>query len=189
MKTLSVINPNAAGIDVGSEKLFVSIAGEDPEVFGTVTNEVYRMRDFLKQRGVTTVAMEATGVYWLYAYAVLEAAGLEVIVVNGRYVRNLPGRKTDMQQFRNVGLTPGVFAERPVFSLWSSAIALKGGWPPPWRDDTSPAVPAPPCLRRPIAREQSPESTAPREGLTRCRTTAPSARLLPKPDPSRAPAL
>ena len=96
MKTLSVINPNAAGIDVGSEKLFVSIAGEDPEVFGTVTNEVYRMRDFLKQRGVTTVAMEATGVYWLYAYAVLEAAGLEVIVVNGRYVRNLPGRKTDM---------------------------------------------------------------------------------------------
>lgn len=96
MKTLSVINPNAAGIDVGSEKLFVSIAGEDPEVFGTVTDEVYRMRDFLKQRGVTTVAMEATGVYWLYAYAVLEAAGLEVIVVNGRYVRNLPGRKTDM---------------------------------------------------------------------------------------------
>ena len=49
MKTLSVINPNAAGIDVGSEKLFVSIAGEDPEVFGTVTDEVYRMRDLLKQ--------------------------------------------------------------------------------------------------------------------------------------------
>jgi transposase len=96
MKTLSVINPNAAGIDVGSEKLFVSIAGEDPEVFGTVTDEVYRMRDFLKQRGVTGVAMEATGVYWLYAYGVLEAAGLAVIVVNGRYVRNLPGRKTDM---------------------------------------------------------------------------------------------
>ena len=77
MKTLSVINPNAAGIDVGSEKLFVSIAGDEPVVFGTVTEEVYRMRDFLKQNGVTTVAMEATGVYWLYAYAVLDccAAG------------------------------------------------------------------------------------------------------------------
>ena len=65
---------------LSSEKLFVSIAGEDSEVFGTVTDEVYRMRDFLKQRGVTTVAMEATGVYWLYAYAVLEAAGLAVIM-------------------------------------------------------------------------------------------------------------
>jgi transposase len=96
MKTLSVINPNAAGIDVGSEKLFVSIAGDEPVVFGTVTDEVYRMRDFLKQNGVTGVAMEATGVYWLYAYGVLEAAGVKVIVVNGRYVRNLPGRKTDM---------------------------------------------------------------------------------------------
>lgn len=96
MKTLSVINPNAAGIDVGSEKLFLSIAGDEPVVFGTVTDEVYRLRDYLKQDGVTTVVMEATGVYWLYAYSVLEAAGLEVIVVNGRYVKNLPGRKTDM---------------------------------------------------------------------------------------------
>ena len=81
---------------MGSEKLFVSIAGDEPAVFGTVTDEVYRMREFLKQKGGTTVAMEATGVYGLYAYAVLEAAGLEVIVVNGRYVRNLPGRKTDL---------------------------------------------------------------------------------------------
>lgn len=96
MKTLSVINANAAGIDVGSEKLFVSIAGDEPVVFGTVTAEVYRMREFLKQNGVSAVAMEATGVYWLYAYGVLEAAGVEVIVVNGRYVKNLPGRKTDM---------------------------------------------------------------------------------------------
>ncbi len=96
MKTLSVINPNAAGIDVGSEKLFLSIAGDEPLVFGTMTNEVYRLRDYVRQHGVTTVAMEATGVYWLYLYSVLEAAGLEVIAVNGRYVKNLPGRKTDM---------------------------------------------------------------------------------------------
>ena len=96
MKTLSVINPQAAAIDVGSEQLHLSIAGDEPVVFGTVTNEVYRLRDYVKGQGVTTVAMEATGVYWLYAYVVLEAAGLEVVVVNGRYVRNLPGRKTDM---------------------------------------------------------------------------------------------
>jgi len=96
MKTLSVINPHAGSLDVGSEKLFLSIAGDEPVVFGTVTDEVYRLRDYVKQHGVTSVAMEATGVYWLYVYSVLEAAGLEVIAVNGRYVKNLPGRKTDM---------------------------------------------------------------------------------------------
>ena len=96
MKTLSVINPNAAAIDVGSEQLHLSIAGDEPVVFGTVTSEVYRLRDYVKAQAVTTVAMEATGVYWLYAYAVLEAAALEVVVVNGRHVRNLPGRKTDL---------------------------------------------------------------------------------------------
>ena len=96
MKSLPVINPHAAAIDVGSEKLHLSIAGDEPVVFGTVTSEVYRLRDYLKGHGVTTVAMEATGVYWLYAYSVLEGGGLEVVVVNGRHVRNLPGRKTDM---------------------------------------------------------------------------------------------
>src|SRR5437867_2310182 len=96
MKSLPVINPHAAAIDVGSEQLHLSIAGEEPVVFGTFTNEVYRLRDYVKAQGVTTVAMEATGVYWMYVYAVLEAAGFELAVVNGRYVRNLPGRKTDM---------------------------------------------------------------------------------------------
>src|SRR5437773_4678673 len=96
MKSLPVINPHAAAIDVGSEQLHLSIAGEEPVVFGTFTNEVYRLRDYVKAQGVTTVAMEATGVYWMYVYAVLEAGGFELAVVNGRYVRNLPGRKTDM---------------------------------------------------------------------------------------------
>lgn len=96
MKTLAVINPHAAAIDVGSEQLHLSIAGDEPVIFGTVTDEVYRLRDYLQGQGTTSVAMEATGVYWLYAYSVLEAAGLEVVVVNGRHVRNLPGRKTDM---------------------------------------------------------------------------------------------
>jgi hypothetical protein len=62
MKTLSVINPNAAGIDLGREKLLVSIAGHEPSVLGTVPEEVYRMRDFLKHKGVRAVAMPATGV-------------------------------------------------------------------------------------------------------------------------------
>jgi hypothetical protein len=96
MKSLPVINPKAAAIDVGSEQLHLSIAGDAPVIFGTVTDEVYRLRDYLKEHSANSVAVEATGVYWLYAYSVLEAAGLEVVVVNGRHVRNLPGRKTDM---------------------------------------------------------------------------------------------
>jgi transposase len=96
MKALPVLDPNAAAIDVGSEKLHVSIAGDTPRVFGTFTVELEALRDWFKAQGVRSVALEATGVYWLYLYEVLEAAGLEVVVVNGRHVRNLPGRKTDM---------------------------------------------------------------------------------------------
>lgn len=95
--TLAVLDPLASFIDVGSEHMHVSIAGGTPEVFGTFTAELYRLRDWLKERGVKSVAMEATGVYWLPVYAVLEEEGLKVIMVNGRQTRNLPGRKTDMK--------------------------------------------------------------------------------------------
>jgi hypothetical protein len=96
MKSLEVINPKAAGIDVGREKFFVSMAGDPPEVFATFPRDVFLLRDYLRRHGVQTVAMEATGVYWLHLYEVLETAGLEVVMVNGRAVRHVPGRKTDM---------------------------------------------------------------------------------------------
>src|SRR5260370_6619469 len=96
MKALPVLDPHAAAIDVGSEKLHVSIGGDVPKVFGTFTGDLETLRDWFKQQEVRTVAMEATGVYWLYLYEVLEAAALEVVVVNGRHVQNVPGRKTDM---------------------------------------------------------------------------------------------
>jgi transposase len=96
MKALPILDPKAAAIDVGSEKLHVSLAGDTPKVFGTFTGELERLRDWFHEQGVHTVALEATGVYWLYLYEVLEAAGLKVVVVNGRHVQNVPGRKTDM---------------------------------------------------------------------------------------------
>jgi transposase len=96
MKALPVLDPKAAGIDVGSEKLHVSIAGDAPKVFGTFTGELESLCAWFKEQGVHSVAMEATGVYWLYLYEVLEAAGLDLVVVNGRHVQNVPGRKTDM---------------------------------------------------------------------------------------------
>ena len=95
--TLPVLDPLAAFVDVGSEQMYVSIAGGPPEVFGAVTAELRRLRDWLLARGVKSVAMEATGVYWLPLYGVLEAAGFEVVMVNGKHTRNLPGRKTDMK--------------------------------------------------------------------------------------------
>ena len=94
--SLPVLDPTAAAIDVGSEQLHVSIAGGPPKVFGTTTRQLHALRDYFLQAEVRTVAMEATGVYWLCPYEVLEKAGLEVVMVNGKYVKNLPGRKTDI---------------------------------------------------------------------------------------------
>ena len=93
---LPVLNPHAAGIDVGSQKMFVSVAGGPPQVFGCCTPDLRQLCDWLRQQGAGTVALEATGVYWLCLYAELEAAGLEVYVVNGAHVKQVPGRKTDM---------------------------------------------------------------------------------------------
>lgn len=97
MSDLPVLDPHAAFVDVGSEQMYVSIAGGPPEVFGTVTSQLHALCQWLLTHQVRSVAMEATGVYWLPLYGVLEAAGLEVLMVNGRQTRNLPGRKTDMK--------------------------------------------------------------------------------------------
>lgn len=94
--SLPVLDATAAAIDVGSEQLHVSIAGGPAKVFDTTTGQLYKLRDYLLEQGVRSVAMEATGIYWLCPYEVLEKAGLQVVVVNGKYVKNLPGRKTDM---------------------------------------------------------------------------------------------
>ena len=95
-KKLPVLDALATFVDVGSEHMHVSVGGGAPEVFGTVTSQLHALRDRLLAQHVRSVAMEATGVYWLALYGVLEAAGLQVRMVNGRQTRNLPGRKTDM---------------------------------------------------------------------------------------------
>jgi len=94
---LPILNPHAAGIDVGSEKFFVSVGGQEPKVFLTVTEQLEELCRYFEAQGVRTVAMEATGVYWINLYGTLEAAGFEVVVVNGAHCRNFPGRKTDMK--------------------------------------------------------------------------------------------
>jgi transposase len=96
VKALPILDKRACGIDVGSEQLHVSVGGEAPRVFGTVTSQVQALVEYLLAQAVRSVALEATGVYWMYLYTALQASGLEVLVVNARHVRNLPGRKSDL---------------------------------------------------------------------------------------------
>jgi transposase len=96
-----VVSPDAAGIDLGATVHFVAVPPErDPQPvrsFGTDTAALQALADWLLQCRVRTVAMEATGVYWVPLFQVLEERGLEVCLVNARHVKNVPGRKTDVQ--------------------------------------------------------------------------------------------
>src|SRR5438477_12797629 len=106
---------SAAAIDVGSEKLYVGIPQQKVRSFDTFTDSLHQLRDYLKTHQITTVAMEATGVYWWPVYRVLEDSGFEVCVVNGAHVKNVPGRKTDvadcqwLAQLHSQGLLSGGF--------------------------------------------------------------------------------
>lgn len=95
-KSLEVLHPCAAGIDIGSRSFYVD-AGEDVKIFPTYTEGCHALRDYLKSRNITTVAMESTGVYWVILYGVLEDAGMDIYLVNGRDVKNVPGRKSDVK--------------------------------------------------------------------------------------------
>ena len=96
-KGVQQVHGRAAGIDVGSKSYYVSAAEEGVRIFGTFTADCYALREYLLSEGVTTVAMESTGVYWVNLYSVLEEAGIEVYLVNGRDVKNVPGRKSDVK--------------------------------------------------------------------------------------------
>ena len=99
---LEVMHPNAAGIDVGNSAHYVAVRPDrDPHHvrrFECFTADLQQLADWLLQCGVTTVAMQSTGVYWIPVYEILEARGLEVYLVNARHTRNLPGRKSDVQE-------------------------------------------------------------------------------------------
>lgn len=99
--SLKCINSNAAGIDIGSRSHFVAV-GQDKDSkpvreFGFFTEDLYKLADWLKASGITTIAMEATGSYWIPLYEILEIYKFEVYLVNGRHVKNVSGRKSDVQ--------------------------------------------------------------------------------------------
>jgi transposase len=116
---LKVIHPNAAGLDIGSEEIWAAVAPASTPAavrqFGTFTPDLHALADWLATCGVDTVAMESTGVYWIPVYEILEARGLQVYVVNARHLKNVPGRKSDIQDcqwiqgLHSVGLLRGSF--------------------------------------------------------------------------------
>jgi transposase len=114
-----VLEPNAAGIDVGAREMFVAVPpgrDENPvRVFATFTEDLQRLTSWLVQCGVTTVVMESTGVYWIPLYEILEQRGIRPCLVNARHMKNVPGRRTDwhecqwLQFLHSVGLLRAAF--------------------------------------------------------------------------------
>src|ERR1700745_2114221 len=100
--SLEVVHPDAAGIDICNESHYVAVPpGRDilqVRRYGCTTDELKAMANWLKLCGIRTVAMQSTGVYWIAVYDILEAAGLEVYLVNEQQTKNLPGRKSDVQE-------------------------------------------------------------------------------------------
>src|SRR5258706_2897290 len=119
---LPKVHARAAGLDVGSTFHVVAVPPEQSDepvrTFRSFTGDLYRLADWLQEAGVTTIAMESTGVYWIPVFEILEARGFEVLLVNARDVKNVPGRKTDvadaqwLQQLHQHGLLRGSFRPR-----------------------------------------------------------------------------
>ena len=126
------IHPDAAGIDIGAESHWVSVPPErDSEPvreFSCFTGDLHAMATWLKECGVTTVAMESTGVYWIPVFQILETSGLEVYLVNARRVKMVPGRKSDvldcqwLRQLHSYGLLAASFRPKDEICALRSYI-------------------------------------------------------------------
>jgi transposase len=124
-RSLTTVHASAAGLDVGATFHVVAVppdrAEQSVRTFRSFTGDLHRLADWLQEVGITTIAMESTGVYWIPVFEILEARGFEVLLVNARDVKNVPGRKTDvndaqwLQQLHEHGLLRGSF--RPVDRL------------------------------------------------------------------------
>lgn len=135
---LPVIRPNVAGIDVGSNQHWVCApqvggTGREVEVFGATTPGLEKMVAWLKERGVESVAMESTGVYWIAAHEILERHGLEMVLVNTRELARVPGRKkTDrvdckwIQRLHSCGLLTGSFRPAEQICMLRTLVRDKG---------------------------------------------------------------
>lgn len=114
---MEVVNPNAAGIDIGSRSHFVAVgqAADDVREFGVYNEDLKAIATWLKENQIETVAMESTGTYWQSLFAALQAEGFKVILCNGKFTKNIKGKKSDVQdcqwiqKLHTLGLLSGSF--------------------------------------------------------------------------------
>ncbi|MHB9057007.1 MAG: IS110 family RNA-guided transposase [Paludibacteraceae bacterium] len=115
--SMEIVNPRAAGIDIGSRSHWVAV-GQGPtdfKEFGVYNEDLYSIAKWLRENEIKTVAMESTGTYWQSLYAVLIAEGFQVILCNGKFTKNIKGKKTDIQdcqwiqKLHSIGLLSGSF--------------------------------------------------------------------------------
>jgi transposase len=117
--TLQIVHSNAAGIDVGKNTHYVAVPpdrdAQSVRYFDSCTDGLQQMVAWLKKCGITSVALQSTGVYWIALYDLLQEADFEVYLVNARYTKSLPGRKSDVQEsqwlmkLHTYGLLPNSF--------------------------------------------------------------------------------
>nr|WP_278434444.1 IS110 family transposase [Brucella anthropi] len=129
---LSRINPSPAAIDIGSTMHMAAVDPDSSDTpirsFGTFTRDLHDSAYWFKSCGVTSIAMESTSVYWIPAFEVLEQHGFEVILVNARYAKNVPGRKTDvsdaawLRQLHFYGLLRGSYRPKAQIATLRSYL-------------------------------------------------------------------
>ena len=129
-KMLHEIQPDSAGIDVGAMEIYIALPDDhrSPDTvrcFGTFTRELHEAARWLQAYNIKSIAMESTGVYWIPIFQILEAYGFDIVLGNARHVKNVPGRKTDVQDcqwlqyLHSVGLLRGSY--RPSHDVCSNS--------------------------------------------------------------------
>ena len=134
-KSLEIKNPNAGGIDVGSNDHYVAVAEHKDNnpirKFGANTKDLEELTNWLVSLGISTVAMESTGIYWIPLYDMLESKGIEVCLVNARHIKNVSGRKTDvadcewLRKLHTYGLLSASFIPNELTRQLRSYVRLR----------------------------------------------------------------
>jgi hypothetical protein len=130
---LPVLCADTAGIDIGATEIYVAVPADRDEepvrCFDSFTEDLHKIAEWLRQCGVAKVAMESTGVYWIPLWQILADAGFEMCLVNARYFKNVPGKKTDvedcqwLQFLHSVGLLRGSY--RPAQAICGVRTLLR----------------------------------------------------------------
>lgn len=133
---MEVINPRCAGIDVGSKSHFVAVGQSPGDVkeFGVYSEDLTAICDHLKGHGITSVGMESTGDYWQNLYVELMRHGIDVTLCNGKFTRNIKGRKTDvkdaqwLQKLHSIGLLTGSFLPDDTTETLRTYCRQRSNW-------------------------------------------------------------